>query len=116
MHSGKLWSPEGYGFTPADSSHWALLCRKAHTWGDLYDRVSELEDWLRSFERKRQADTRTGSLPGNALADPGSDSGRGTAGGDPPSGGVPGRTARSAGRNLFLTHLTTNGSEEGVQP
>ncbi|MFT4267258.1 MAG: DUF3653 domain-containing protein, partial [Xenophilus sp.] len=53
FHSGKLWSPEGYGFTPADSSYWALLCRKAATWGQLYERVAELEDWLRAWEAER---------------------------------------------------------------
>lgn len=38
MHSGKLWSPEGYGFLPSDSGWWGLLVRKARGFQTLYCR------------------------------------------------------------------------------
>ena len=28
MHSGKLWTPEGHGFIPSDSSWWGLMVRQ----------------------------------------------------------------------------------------
>lgn len=28
MHSGRLWSPEGYGFSPGDTHWWGHLLRK----------------------------------------------------------------------------------------
>lgn len=44
MHSGKLWSPEGFGFVPADSSWWGLLVRQARGFKTLYDRETLLRD------------------------------------------------------------------------
>ena len=38
MHSGKLWSPEGHGFVPADSSWWSRLCSQARYWRESYQR------------------------------------------------------------------------------
>ena len=38
MHSGKLWSPEGHGFTAHDSNWWGLLCSKARLFGEMYER------------------------------------------------------------------------------
>ena len=38
MHSGRLWSPEGHGFIPSDSTWWGLLVRKARMFGEMYDR------------------------------------------------------------------------------
>jgi len=38
MHSGMLWSPEGYGFKPNDSSWWSLLVRQARSFKTMYDR------------------------------------------------------------------------------
>jgi hypothetical protein len=43
MHSGKLWSPEGYGFTPADSEWWSNLVRKSRLFHVLYDRERQLD-------------------------------------------------------------------------
>lgn len=43
MHSGKLWSPEGHGFIPSDSSWWGLLVRKAALFGQMYDRDRQLD-------------------------------------------------------------------------
>ena len=38
MHSGRLWSPEGHGFVPSDSDWWGLLVRKAHQFGEMFER------------------------------------------------------------------------------
>lgn len=46
MHSGRLWSPEGYGFLPSDSSWWGLLVRKARLFKELYDRETQLNALL----------------------------------------------------------------------
>jgi hypothetical protein len=43
MHSGKLWTPEGHGFLPSDSSWWGLLIRQARTWKAMSDRCRALE-------------------------------------------------------------------------
>lgn len=43
MHSGRLWSPEGHGFLPADSSWWGLLVRKAALFSQFYDRERQLD-------------------------------------------------------------------------
>jgi hypothetical protein len=43
MHSGKLWTPEGHGFLPSDSSWWSLLVRQARTWKVMHDRHRALE-------------------------------------------------------------------------
>jgi hypothetical protein len=40
MHSGKLWSPEGHGFLPSDSSWWGLLVRQARGFKTLYDQAT----------------------------------------------------------------------------
>jgi DNA-binding transcriptional regulator YiaG len=50
MHSGKLWSPEGYGFTPSDSSWWSLLCRRAVSFNQLYDQLAELKRASRAHQ------------------------------------------------------------------
>jgi hypothetical protein len=43
MHSGKLWTPEGHGFIPSDSSWWGHLVGKARLFKVIYDRNRELE-------------------------------------------------------------------------
>jgi hypothetical protein len=43
MHSGKLWTPEGHGFLPSDSSWWGLLVRQARTWKAMSDRHRALQ-------------------------------------------------------------------------
>jgi hypothetical protein len=43
MHSGRLWSPEGHGFSPGDSDWWGLLVRKAALFKPLYDRAHQLD-------------------------------------------------------------------------
>jgi transcriptional regulator with XRE-family HTH domain len=58
MHSGKLWSPEGFGFLPADSSWWNGLVRKANLFHQLYDRDRQLDIAL---QRMRTGDGAAGT-------------------------------------------------------
>ncbi len=107
MHSGKLWSPEGYGFLPSDSSWWGLLVRKARLFHQLYDRETQLTALL----------ARAGRAPatgaGDALARPG-----------PVAGTVPtgeaGRAAQPPGLDLSLGHIGAyrreNEQRRGLQP
>ncbi len=37
MHSGKLWTPEGFGFEPVDGAWWSLLVRQARAFRTLYE-------------------------------------------------------------------------------
>lgn len=57
MHSGKLWTPEGFSFEPQDGAWWSLLVRQARSFRTLYERVN-------SSERLRQpkADERSPGL------------------------------------------------------
>jgi len=43
MHSGRLWSPEGYGFSPGDSDWWGLLVRRAEGFGRTFERAQQLD-------------------------------------------------------------------------
>jgi hypothetical protein len=92
MHSGKLWSPEGYGFEPHDSSWWGLLVRKARLFHQLYDRETQLTALLARAGRAPATGT------GDALARPG-----------PVAGTVPtgeaGRAAQPPGLDLSLKHF-----------
>lgn len=42
MHSGKLWTPEGFGFEPADGVWWAGVCRRARLFHELYRQNGDL--------------------------------------------------------------------------
>ncbi|WP_180126975.1 VC1465 family Xer recombination activation factor [Rhodoferax sp. BLA1] len=42
MHSGRLWSPEGFSFKPDDANWWHLLVRRAQGFGRVYDRNTQL--------------------------------------------------------------------------
>lgn len=92
MHSGKLWSPEGYGFEPHDSSWWGLLVRKARLFKQLYDRETQLQAL---FIRAGGAAT---SGPGDALARPGPVAG-------PAPTGKAGRAAQPPGLDLSHEHF-----------
>jgi len=43
MHSGKLWTPEGFGFEPVDGMYWAGLVRRARLFNVLYRENCQLE-------------------------------------------------------------------------
>jgi len=95
MHSGKLWSPEGYGFLPSDSSWWGLLVRKARLFKEMYDRETQLAYLM----------ARAGRAP--AVGDPsppGSGSGRMAS---YPTGSA-GRSPQATGLNLFLRHFNAH--------
>lgn len=90
MHSGKLWSPEGYGFTPNDSEWWSSLVRKSRLFHVLYDRERELAT---AMDRMKSG----GALEAAPRA---SERRRGD--------------ARSASPNLLLEHFRTTKQRNGV--
>lgn len=99
MHSGKLWSPEGFGFDPTDGAWWALLVRQARSFRILYARGS------------REA------MGAAGRPEPDAASGRAASGGP----AAPGQAGEAAGRraappNLFLKHFRTRNYQIGVQP
>jgi len=51
MHSGKLWSPEGFSFNPHDANWWSLLVRRADGFGRQYTRANQLAVALQRLER-----------------------------------------------------------------
>ncbi|OFN64405.1 hypothetical protein HMPREF2972_09080 [Neisseria sp. HMSC066B07] len=106
MHSGKLWTPEGFGFEPQDGAWWSLLVRQARSFRTLYARANALEQLIQAQGAARDV------------------SGRGPACGDMPeaAGAAPGHAeAKPAGRraappNLFLKHFRTRNYQIGVLP
>ena len=48
IHSGKLWTPEGHGLTPADAAHWYNLSRRAQLAGELFKENAQLKERLRA--------------------------------------------------------------------
>ncbi|MDP3190422.1 VC1465 family Xer recombination activation factor [Rhodoferax sp.] len=94
MHSGQLWSPEGHGFKPNDSSWWGLLVRQARCFKTLADRETQLR-----LLAIRAGDGVTATL-GGALASSG-----GVAATTPAD--AVGRAAKPAGLNLSNKHFRT---------
>jgi len=96
MHSGRLWSPEGFGFTPRDSSWWGLLVRKAALFQQMYDRDRQLDVLMQRLEAgsRLPAPDRTAAagLPGLAAGVP---------------SGTAGRAAQPPGLDLSLRHFGT---------
>ncbi len=43
FHGGKLWSPEGFGFTGKDCSDWRLLVRQAKFFPEMLRKLAQLE-------------------------------------------------------------------------
>jgi DNA-binding XRE family transcriptional regulator len=41
--AGVLWSPEGHGFKPEDSSWWSMLCRRSAQFHSLYEENCRLK-------------------------------------------------------------------------
>nr|WP_255632036.1 VC1465 family Xer recombination activation factor [Rhodoferax sp. U2-2l] len=52
MHSGRLWSPEGYAFLPHDANWWALLVRRAEGFGRQYARANQLDVALQRLQER----------------------------------------------------------------
>ena len=63
MHSGRLWSPEGFSFKPDDANWWHLLVRRAQGFGRVYDRNTQLHLAL----QRLQAGTDDGLAEGVCL-------------------------------------------------
>lgn len=81
MHSGKLWTPEGFAFDPTDGAWWSLLVRQARAFRAQYERANALERALLAEGAGRR-----------------------------PSGLLEGRRAAPA-PNLFLKHFRTQKGE-----
>ena len=60
---GKLWSPEGHGFTGLDGSWWSLLVRQARSSGVLFDQQREARS---TIERLRLELAGLGHTSGSA--------------------------------------------------
>lgn len=70
MHSGKLWTPEGHGFIPSDSSWWGLMVRQARTWKVMSDRYRDLEASLAAGAGLAAARLRQSGAAGSGEAAP----------------------------------------------
>jgi hypothetical protein len=109
MHSGKLWSPEGHGFSAHDSNWWGLLVRRSEMFGSL-------------VERDRQIDLLMQRMgPGPSRTTHGADAKRpARAGAGAAPTGEAGRAAQPPGLYLSSRHFGTSGrkTEEpcGLQP
>jgi len=99
MHSGKLWTPEGFGFEPQDGAWWSLLVRQARGFRATYERANALERaLLAKGAARRPGDGEPQADVDGRCAEPG------------PSGSPEGRRAAPA-LNLLLTHFTTSSNE-----
>lgn len=101
MHSGRLWSPEGHGFVPGDSSWWGRLVSQARLWREEYERA-------RQFDLLMLRTGRAAPLPVRDA--PASQAGGGA---DRPNGPA-GRAAKPPGPNLFKGHFGTKRGKNGA--
>ncbi|MBK7549629.1 MAG: hypothetical protein IPI20_18260 [Rhodoferax sp.] len=62
MHSGKLWSPEGHGFTPECQGWWHLLVRQAAMFRQITDRERHLDIAMRTTGRVLVAPAQAGGV------------------------------------------------------
>ncbi|MDI1245613.1 MAG: VC1465 family Xer recombination activation factor [Rhodoferax sp.] len=62
MHSGQLWTPEGHGFKPNDSSWWSLLVRQAR----CFKTMADLETSLRLLAIRAGDAVAAAGLPAQA--------------------------------------------------
>lgn len=46
--AGRLWSPEGYGFRPEESSWWSALCRRSALFHELFRENQQLKQRLQA--------------------------------------------------------------------
>jgi transcriptional regulator with XRE-family HTH domain len=108
MHSGRLWSPEGHGFVPGDSSWWGLLVRQARMWREQHEREAQLRAvmWRAGWAEPSRRDGVSAAQPGPAAPDQTGPT------------GVAGRRrslpAEGQGPNLFKGHFRT--TEGGFAP
>lgn len=104
MHSGRLWSPEGYSFKPHDANWWSLLVRRAEGFGREYTRANQLAVALQRLERPEDVSVHAAgyavSVPGGCAA-------------TSPTDAV-GRAAKPTGLNLSNKHFRTPISKKGA--
>lgn len=101
MHSGKLWSPEGHGFVPSDSTWWAALCSQARLWRESVQRDRQ---FAMLMLRAGRIEPGTGSA--GAARAPGPDQVWPNV--------EDGRTAKPSGPNSFLEHFSPQRIEKGL--
>jgi len=104
MHSGKLWSPEGFGFLPGDSSWWGHLVRKARLFQTMYDRETQLRMVLM---RAGRVDAQPRGAPAPAGGTGAEASARAPA---PAAAGA----AQPPRANLFIGHFTTKRGNNAI--
>lgn len=95
FHSGKLWTPEGHGFVPADSNCWSMLVRRARLFHQLVERQHLLDALLMRAGRAEPVPggaVRSTARPGPVQAEP---------------TGEAGRAAQPPGPNLLRGHIST---------
>ena len=73
MHSGKLWSPEGHGFTPQDSEWWSGLIRRARLFHQLFDRDRQLDIAMQRMAQPRPGEAGRTDGPAASPAKPQAD-------------------------------------------
>jgi hypothetical protein len=103
FHSGKLWSPEGHGFEPEDSSWWGRLVSQARLWREMVARDRQLEIlMLRAGRLPTGPSSAAGGAPDRAAGGP---------------HGEAGRAPQAPGPNLFTEHFgTREGFHRGEPP
>lgn len=101
MHSGRLWSPEGHGFVPGDSSWWGRLVSQARLWREQHDRGRQFD--MLMLRAGRAVPARAGDAPASQAR----------AGADWPNGEA-GRAAQPPGPNLLLEHFRTEPLHGGL--
>ena len=101
MHSGKLWTPEGFGFEAVDGAWWSLLVRQARAFKTLYERSGALERQLAGIGAEGLAEVTSACAGASARREvPG------------PAGLPVGR--RAAPPNSFLRHFPTREGRNGA--
>lgn len=99
MHSGKLWTPEGFGFTPDCQGWWSLLVRQARMFRDLVERENVLQKAMHTTVNGPGRMTQTGPVPQ-------AQRGPGPVASDAPTGAA-GRAAKPSGLDLSSKHFNT---------
>jgi hypothetical protein len=101
MHSGRLWSPEGHGFVPGDSSWWGLLVSQARLWREAQERARQFDSLMRRTGRGAPDRAEDASASRAGPVQPGPN-------------GAAGRAAQPPGPNLFKGHFPTEGGQNGA--
>jgi hypothetical protein len=68
MHSGKLWTPEGFGFTPDCQSWWSLLVRQARLFREMAERERQVDIAMQTTLNGPQGMTPAGTVGGKRSA------------------------------------------------